>query len=236
MHGTHCKHNMLVSSLVCIGTLGHIPRYMDRMSSNNNKMLIDNSLCCFTIRVIYTRITVTWDIRYIDEGFLVWIVPSMHLSHEAVNWACTTSFAYIRFYSVLSVLYCFLYLGDNSGYINSGYIKVRYSVYIYEGFLFWIIPSTYSSHGSVIWAYITDFATFTLLATLLSAHACMYSQHDFQYMIFDSDLLIHVCLSMHATWHSSCHSLGNSDSPGPACSDLGAWTVMDFLVIRVAQR
>jgi len=37
---------------------------------------------------------------------------------------------------------------------------------------------------------------------------------------FDLNLSIHVCLSLHATWHSSHHSLGNSDSPRPACSDL----------------
>ena len=85
MHGTHCKHNPLISSLVsnnnlslliygcmCVGTLGHIHRYMGRMCNNNyNKMLINNLLCCFAIWVVYTRITVTWDIRYIDEGFLV---------------------------------------------------------------------------------------------------------------------------------------------------------------------
>ena len=77
MYGTHCKHNSLVSSSVsnnnlglliygcmCVGTLGHISRYMGRMSNNNNKVLINNSSCGFVIRVVYTRITVTWGIRY----------------------------------------------------------------------------------------------------------------------------------------------------------------------------
>jgi len=43
----------------------------------------------------------TRDIRYIDEGFLVWIIPSTYLSHKAVNWVCTAGvavFAFIRFY------------------------------------------------------------------------------------------------------------------------------------------
>jgi len=46
---------------VCVGTLGHIPRYMGKMNNNNNKMLINNSSYHFAIRVVYTRITVTWD-------------------------------------------------------------------------------------------------------------------------------------------------------------------------------
>ena len=47
----------------------HILGYMGRTS--NNKVLINNLLCYFAIRVVYTQITITWDIRYIDEGFLV---------------------------------------------------------------------------------------------------------------------------------------------------------------------
>ena len=35
----------------------HILRYMGRMS-NNNKMLINNSLCYFAIRVVYIQITI----------------------------------------------------------------------------------------------------------------------------------------------------------------------------------
>jgi len=69
---------------MCVGTLEHIPRYMGRMSNNNNK-IINNLSCSFVIRVVYTRITVTWSIRYINEGFLIWIIPLMYLSHEALN-------------------------------------------------------------------------------------------------------------------------------------------------------
>jgi len=36
---------------------------------------------------------------------------------------------------------------------------------------------------------------------------CLCSRSGFQYMLFDSDLLIHVCLPLHATWHSPHHSL-----------------------------
>ena len=159
MHRTHCKHNPLVLLSVSNNNLSlliyrcmsmehtpiHILKYMSQ-TSNNNKILINNSSCYFAIPVLYTHITVKWGIRYIDEGFLVWIIPSMYLSHEAVIWGCTTSFAciwYYRFYRFLSVLRGFFNLGGNSGYINSWYGDVRYRVYIYEGFLDWITRSTY---------------------------------------------------------------------------------------------
>ena len=116
-HETHCKHNSLVSPIVtnnssscsymnvCVlrCTLGHILRYMCQ-TSNNNKLLINNSLSCFATQVVYTWITVKWGIGYIDEGFLIWIIPMTYFSHEAVNWARTIGFACILFYSVLSVL------------------------------------------------------------------------------------------------------------------------------------
>ena len=62
----------------------HILRYMGQ-KSNNNKMLNNNLSCFFSIRVIYTRITVTWDIRYIYEDFLIWIIPSTYQSYDVVN-------------------------------------------------------------------------------------------------------------------------------------------------------
>ena len=47
---------------MCVGTLGHIPRYMGRASNNNNnKVIINNSLCYFATRVVYARSAVTWD-------------------------------------------------------------------------------------------------------------------------------------------------------------------------------
>ena len=52
--------------------------------------------------------------------------------------------------------------------------------------------------------------------------------------VYDSDLLIHVCLSMHATWHSYHHSPGSFDSPGSSCPGLGACGFSQLL-IRVAQ-
>jgi len=50
---------------------------------------------------------------------------------------------------------------------------------------------------------------FTSLDVLLSAYVCLCSWYGFQNMLFDSDLPIHGCLSLYATWHSSYRLLGN---------------------------
>jgi len=99
-----------------VGTLGHIPRYMGRMS-NNNKMLINNSSWCFTIRIVYTRITVKWGIWYIDKGFLIWIISSMYLFHEAVIWV------------ILLVLLYLLSLGFNLNFWFNYYYIFIFLVY-----------------------------------------------------------------------------------------------------------
>ena len=51
--------------------------------------------------------------------------------------------------------------------------------YIYEGFLVWIIPSTYLPHRSVMWAYKTDFPMVTLFTVSFHVHMCLYSQYTF---------------------------------------------------------
>ena len=78
----------------------------------NNKMLINNSLC-FAIRVVYIKITMMWDIRYIDEGFLIWVILSMYLSYEAVIWAVLLVLSYLflsGFYLVFQFYYYYYYI------------------------------------------------------------------------------------------------------------------------------
>ena len=58
----------------------------------------------------------------------------------------------------------------------------------------------------------------------------------FSMHVYDSDLSIHVCLSLQATWHYHHHSPGSSDSPGSSCPGHGAWSGWFFqLLIRVVQ-
>ena len=49
--------------------------------------------------------------------------------------------------------------------------------------------------------------------------------------VYDSDLLIQMCLPMHATWHSHHHSLGSSDSSRSSCPRLRACSVWILPVI-----
>ena len=77
-----------------VGMLGHILRYMG-LTINSNKVLINNSLWCFAIWVVYIQITIRWDIWHIDEGFFVWIIPSTYLSHEAVIWVVLLVLTYL---------------------------------------------------------------------------------------------------------------------------------------------
>ena len=51
---------------------------------------------------------------------------------------------------------------------------------------------------------------------------CLYSRHSLLYMLFNLNLSVHVCLSLHTTWHPTTR-WGVSDSPKFACSDTEAW-------------
>ena len=64
--------------------------------------------------------------------------------------------------------------------MNSGYSYVRYTCYIYEGFLVELFLRRTNLHRSVIWAYITSFIIFTLPAASLPAPACLCLRQGFQ--------------------------------------------------------
>ena len=55
-------------------------------------------------QVVWTQIMATWDMLYIDEGFLVWIIPLTYQSRECIIWACTTIFIHTCIYHMFNVL------------------------------------------------------------------------------------------------------------------------------------
>ena len=60
----------------------------------------------------------------------------------------------------------------------------------------------------------------------ISACSCMLVPTTrFSMHVYDSDLLIHVCLPMLAIWLSHHHSPGSSNSSGSSCPGFGAWSV-----------
>ena len=52
----------------------------------------------------------TWGMWYIDEGFLVWIIPLTYQSHESIFWACTTSFVHTYIYRMINVFIACLFV------------------------------------------------------------------------------------------------------------------------------
>ena len=48
---------------------------------------------------------------------------------------------------------------------------------------------------------------------------------QFSMHVYNSNLSMHMCLSMLTTWHSRHHSPESSDSPGSSCPGLRVWSV-----------
>ena len=67
----------------------------------------------------------------------------------------------------------------------------------------------------------------------LSCSCILVLTTRFSMCVYDSDLSIHVCLSLYAISHSHHHLLGSSDSPGSSCPGPGAWGVW---ILPVADR
>jgi len=63
-------------------------------------------------------------------GLFLWRICLMNPQTAFVQLVLLV-FGIIGFISFLSILWCFLNLEDNSGYMNSGYGNVRYTVYIW---------------------------------------------------------------------------------------------------------
>ena len=61
--------------------------------------------------------------------------------------------------------------------------------------------------------YLSTCSSMPVLTTRFSMH------------VYDLDLSIHVCLSLHAIWHSRHYSQGSSDSPGSSYSGFKCWSL-----------
>ena len=82
------------------------------------------------------------------------------------------------------------------------------------------IPSVSCFYLIIPWVFPTWYHLLYFYLRLYLVLTTLFLMH-----VYDSDLSIHVCLSLHATWHSPYHSLGISDSRGSSCSGLEAWSL-----------
>ena len=94
-----------------------------------------------------------WGFPCLDYSFDVLV----SWSHKLSLYNCFCLYSILLVYRFYQFLWCFLSLGNNLGYMNSGYSDVRYIWYIYEDFLVWIILSTYLSHETVNWSCTAGF-------------------------------------------------------------------------------
>ena len=105
----------------------------------------------------------TLDIRYIDDGFLVWIIPLMYLSHRAVNWVCTAGFA------------VFAFIGFYFGFL------VLSLLLLYYIFLHSALPLVFYSTSLLLLSYHTvSIPCLISFAVYLLAPACLCPRHGFQ--------------------------------------------------------
>jgi len=52
----------------------------------------------------------TWDMWYIDEGFLIWIIPLTYRPRESIIWAYTTSFIHTCIYRMFNLFIACLFV------------------------------------------------------------------------------------------------------------------------------
>ena len=93
--------------------------------------------------------------------------------------------------------------------------------YIDKGFLVWIIPLTYQSRESIIWACTTSFVHITCLIYLSHVYVYLCFLYRFPCMFSDSVLLIYMyLLDLGFTIFSLCYL----SLPVPVCLDHTAWS------------
>ena len=175
--------------------------------------LLQTHSCSITLRatqVVWTQMMMAWGIWYIDEGFLVWIIPSTYQSHESTIWACTTSFVHICVYRMLNVLWdVFLYLSSRHRFLFM-FSDSDLSIYIYLfDFRFTIV--------TLIFIYVTGHYLYLYVWTTSLEHMHMWlPEHT-------NGLYLMYSLGCFLTTHAQIQEFG------PSCSGPGVWTVVTLL-------
>ena len=160
---------------------------------------------------------------------------------------CLTVFAFPGLYVGFPVLWvlCYNYLVARIGFIRIpcfmiilSYLFISALTYLTpEYFLLDIIcymhicahPASplmfYSSNLLYLSYHTMSIPCLISFVVYLLAPACLCPRHGYLMHVYDSDLSIHVCLSMLAIWLPHHHSPWSSDSSGSSCPGFGAWSV-----------
>jgi len=150
---------------------------------------------------------------YIDEGFLVWVIPSIYLSHESINyvyrWFC------ICFRQILLQIFGFI---NNNNIIIYVCLHTALSLMFYSTSL--LLLSYYTMHISCVVIYFLSTCSYiSILMTQFSIHALLIWIYRYTCAYPCTPLDIH-----HTTrW-------GVSDSPRSSCQDPRDWSLWILLV------
>ena len=90
-----------------------------------------------------------------------------------------------------------------------------YSICILLTYHLCSIPSISYSYHIIPCMFLLDVTYYLSTCSSMPVLMTRFSMH-----VYDSDLSIYMCLSLHTTWHSPYHSLGSSHSPGSSCPGL----------------
>ena len=126
------------------------------------------------------------------------------------------------------LLYCYI---NGNRVICTRSMKTWGIRFIYESFFIWIIPSTCQSHEFVYWVRTTGFiiSAYNTLLYVSFILECVCSWHDFLFQVGFINTSVFACVRRLASFYVLAGLF--SDNPGPACSDPGARTVVDFLLL-----
>jgi len=143
-----------------------------------------NSVTLRATQVVWTQTMATWDMWYIDESFLIWIIPLTYQSRESIIWACTTSFVHTCTYRMFNVfIACLIYLSH---------------VYVYLCFSYCFLCMFSDSDLSIYMIYSRSFNFLYITCHCLYLHAWTTSLDH-----------VHMWLpAMHATWLYYMYSRG----------------------------
>jgi len=165
-----------------------------------------NSVILRATQVVRTQTMATWDMWYIDKGFLVWIISLTCQSRESIIWACTTSFIHTFICCIFNIFIACLCVPI---------LSIPFFMHVFR-FRF------------------IDIHVFT--RSQIYCHFLYATCHCLYLYAWATSLdHVHVWLFEHANWLYHMYSRVASDNPEFSYPDPGIWTVAALLfLIRVA--